>query len=386
MTVADRRSEPDRLLRAAGRALAGDVGDADLARVEARSRSARDRAIGRWLLVVAGLMFLIVAVGGLTRLSESGLSMVEWKPATGWLPPLGEQAWQAEHARYLASPQGKGVNRAITVEQFRNIYWMEWGHRVLARLIGLAVAIPLAWFWWRGRLTPYLKPRLLAVAGLVVAQGALGWAMVASGLVERPSVSHYRLAAHLGLAVALFGWTLALALPLLLPRARTPDEAVARATGLVVAFLFVVLAWGAFVAGLRAGQIHTTFPTMSGYWIPPGLLDLAPWPLNFVENPTAVQFAHRWLAKLLVIATLLLAWRSTLAEDPTVRRAGLLAGVAALLQLGLGVATILTGVPTVDGLSALWGASHVWLAVAHQMGAVLLLSALVHLRFRVRAA
>src|SRR5437868_8510154 len=270
-------------------------------------------AVRNWLIVVAAMIFFMIVLGALTRLTESGLSMVEWKPVTGWLPPLGEQAWQAELQKYLSSPQGRLVNRGFTVAEFQQIFWLEYLHRLWGRLIGLAVALPLAWFWLSGRLSPWLKPRLLALLVLGGLQGALGWAMVASGLVDRPSVSHYRLAAHLLLAVALYVYTVWLVLELG-AAPRLPDRKTRReASGLIV-FLFVVLTFGALMAGLRAGTAHNTFPTMSGHWIPPGLFEQSPWWINFFENPTTIQFVHRWLAKLLVLGVLVMALRARRAE------------------------------------------------------------------------
>ena len=298
-------------------------------------------SVRNWLVVVATMIFLMIVIGALTRLTESGLSMVEWRPVTGWLPPLSDAAWSAELEKYLSSPQGRLINRGFNVVEFRQIFWLEYIHRLWGRLIGVAFAVPLAWFWLRGQLTPALKPRLLALLVLGGQQGALGWAMVASGLVDRPAVSHYRLAAHLLLAVALYAYTVWLILDLG-PRARHRDEAgdgraAARAATCLIAFLFVVLTWGALMAGLRAGTAHNTFPTMSGHWIPPGLFDLSPWWINPFENGTTIQFIHRWLAKLLVLGVLILAWR--------VRRPETLAAAAmALVQLGLGIATILSGI------------------------------------------
>jgi cytochrome c oxidase assembly protein subunit 15 len=227
-------------------------------------------------------------------------------------------------------------------------------------------AVPLAWFWLRGRLTPALKPRLLALLVLGGLQGALGWAMVASGLIDRPSVSHYRLAAHLLLAVALYAYTVWLILDLGEPTARVVDPRTERKATALIAFLFVVLTWGALMAGLRAGTSHTTFPTMSGYWLPPGLFELSPWWINLFENGTTVQFVHRWAAKLLVLGVLVLAWRVRRSET-------LLAGAMALIQLSLGIATILSGVDIV-------------IATAHQAGAVLLLTTLIMVRHRAVAS
>jgi heme a synthase len=322
-------------------------------------------SVRNWLIVVAVMILLMIVIGALTRLTESGLSMVEWRPVTGWLPPLSDAAWSAELEKYLSSPQGRLINRGFNVVEFRQIFWLEYSHRLWGRLIGVVFALPLAWFWIRGQLTPYLKPRLLALLVLGGLQGALGWVMVASGLIDRPSVSHYRLAAHLLLAVALYAYTVWLILELGPPAARRDDsgnDRGARAAAVLIAFLFVVLTWGALMAGLRAGTAHNTFPTMSGHWIPPGLFELAPWWLNPFENGTTIQFIHRWLAKLLVLGVLVLAWR--------VRRPETLAAAAmALVQLSLGIATILSGI-------------NIGLATAHQAGAVILLTTLIVVRHR----
>jgi cytochrome c oxidase assembly protein subunit 15 len=171
-------------------------------------------SVRNWLIVVAAMIFFMIVIGALTRLTESGLSMVEWRPVTGWLPPLSDTAWQAELQKYLASPQGRLINRGFTVAEFKEIFWLEYIHRLWGRLIGVVFALPLAWFWLRGQLSPALKPRLAALLVLGGLQGALGWAMVASGLIDRPSVSHYRLASHLLLAVALYAYTVWLILEL----------------------------------------------------------------------------------------------------------------------------------------------------------------------------
>ena len=319
-------------------------------------------SVRNWLIVVAAMIFFMIAIGALTRLTESGLSMVEWRPVTGWLPTLSDTAWQAELQKYLSSPQGRLINRGFSVAEFREIFWLEYVHRLWGRLIGIAFAFPLAWFWWRGKLTPHLKPRLLALLVLGGLQGALGWAMVASGLIDRPAVSHYRLAAHLLLAVALYAYTAWLILELG-PQAVRRDDAITRRTATaLIGLLFVVLTWGALMAGLRAGTAHSTFPTMSGHWIPPGLFELSPGWLNLFENGTTIQFVHRWLAKLLVLGVLVQAWR--------VRRPETMAAAAmAVLQLGLGIATILSGI-------------NVALATLHQVGAVLLLTTLIVVRHR----
>ncbi len=323
-------------------------------------------SVRNWLIVVAAMIFFMIVIGALTRLTESGLSMVEWRPVTGWLPPLSDAAWQAELQKYLSSPQGRLVNHSFTVGEFKEIFWLEYIHRLWGRLIGIVFALPLAWFWWRGALNAHLKPRLFALLVAGGLQGALGWAMVASGLIDRPSVSHYRLAAHLLLAIALYAYTVWLILELGPQSARRDDPKTRRKATALVGFLFVVLTWGAFMAGLRAGTAHSTFPTMSGHWIPPGLFDLSPWWINLFENGTTIQFVHRWLAKLLVLGVLVMAWRAPRPET-------MAAGLMAFLQLGLGIATILTGVD-------------IGIATAHQAGAVLLLTTLIVVRHRAMAS
>ncbi len=323
-------------------------------------------SVRNWLIVVAAMIFFMIVIGALTRLTESGLSMVEWRPVTGWLPPLSDAAWQAELQKYLSSPQGRLVNHSFTVGEFKEIFWLEYIHRLWGRLIGVVFALPLAWFWWRGALNAHLKPRLFALLVAGGLQGALGWAMVASGLIDRPSVSHYRLAAHLLLAIALYAYTVWLILELGPQAARRDDPKTRRKATALIGFLFVVLTWGAFMAGLRAGTAHSTFPTMSGHWIPPGLFDLSPWWINLFENGTTIQFVHRWLAKLLVLGVLVMAWRAPRPET-------MAAGLMAFLQLGLGIATILTGVD-------------IGIATAHQAGAVLLLTTLIVVRHRAMAS
>jgi cytochrome c oxidase assembly protein subunit 15 len=315
-----------------------------------------------WLIVVAGMIFFMIVLGALTRLTESGLSIVEWKPFTGILPPLSAQDWQAELQKYLASPQGKLVSHDFTAFDFQKIFWLEFLHRLWGRLIGLAVAVPMIWFWVRGRLPGWLKPRLVTLLILGGLQGAFGWAMVASGLVDRPSVSHYRLAAHLIFAVALYAYTVWLVLELGPQYVRRNDPGTRRKATALIGFVLVVMTFGALMAGLRAGLAHNTFPTMSGYWIPPGMFDLTPWWINPFENGTTVQFIHRWLAKLLVLGVLSLLIRARRPET-------FAAGAMVLIQLCLGIATILTGV-------------NIEIATIHQAGAVLLLTTLLVVRHR----
>jgi len=369
------RSCANRLDKSGGRRKAAQVrdikaGDGGIGFTHGRALMQAPASVRNWLTVVAAMIFFMIVLGALTRLTESGLSIVEWRPITGWLPPLSRAEWQLEIEKYLSSPQGKLVSRDFTAADFQKIFWLEYLHRLWGRLIGVAFALPLAWFWARGMLTPWLKPRLLALLLAGGLQGALGWAMVASGLVDRPAVSHYRLAAHLLLAVAIYAYIVRLILALGSRQAgRDPareDAKTRREAGGLIGFLFVVLAWGALMAGLRAGSAHNTFPTMSGYWWPPGLFDLAPWWLNLFENATTVQFIHRWLAMLLVLGVLAMAGR--------VRRGvTLAAGAMALVQLGLGIATIVSGVD-------------IALATLHQAGAVVLLTTLIVVRHRATAS
>jgi heme a synthase len=323
-------------------------------------------AVRNWLMVVAAMFFVMIVLGALTRLTQSGLSIVEWNPVTGVLPPMSETAWQAELEKYLSSPQGRLVNHGFTTAEFQQIYWLEFVHRLWGRLIGVVFALPLVFFWLRGRLPAPLKPRLLAMLVLGGLQGVLGWAMVASGLVDRPSVSHYRLAAHLLLAVALYAYAIWLMLEMGDRTVRRDDLGIARKATALIGLLLVVMTFGALMAGLRAGWAHNTFPTMSGYWVPPGMFDLSPWWINFFDNGTTVQFFHRWLAKLLVLGVLALLIRARRSET-------YIAAAMALLQLGLGIATILTGVDVV-------------LASLHQAGAVLLLTSLIVVKHRAAAS
>ena len=241
-------------------------------------------SVRNWLIVVAAMIFFMIVIGALTRLTESGLSMVEWRPVTGWLPPLSDAAWQTELQKYLSSPQGRLINRGFTIAEFKEIFWLEYIHRLWGRLIGVVFALPLAWFWIRGKLSPALKPRLAALLVLGGLQGALGWAMVASGLVDRPSVSHYRLAGHLLLAVVLYAYTVWLILELGPQGDRHDNPRTRRDASALIGLLFVVLTWGALMAGLRAGAAHNTFPTMSGHWLPPGLFEQSPWWINLVRK------------------------------------------------------------------------------------------------------
>ena len=316
----------------------------------------RPRAIALWLLAVAGLVFAMVVVGGITRLTESGLSIVRWDPVAGTLPPLGAADWQAAFDAYKASPQGALVNSGMDLTAFKSIFWWEYLHRLLGRVIGAAFALPLLWFAATRAIPKGYGWRLAGILALGGLQGAIGWWMVASGLVDRPSVAHERLAVHLVTALAILAACLWTALDLTEGRR-------ARLAGWVlpfVALLGVQIVWGAFTAGLRAGHAADTWPLMLGQVVPP----LA----SLVDDPLSVQFVHRSLAWLVAASALTVAWT----ERRAGHRAGLLAG-AVVLQFALGVLTIVHGVP-------------VALAAAHQAGAVLLLSATLWLAHRPEGA
>lgn len=305
----------------------------------------QQRTIGLWLLVVAGMVFAMVVLGGLTRLTESGLSMVEWRPVTGWLPPLTETGWQAEFQAYKAYPEYQKVNRGMSLEQFKEIYWLEYLHRLWGRLIGVAFALPFAVFLVRRWIDRRLGLRLAGLLVLGGLQGVLGWYMVKSGLVDRPDVSQYRLAAHLGLALVIYAYALWIAFGLLsAPHpAQTGARTGARRAFVVAGLVFVTMLSGAFVAGLDAGFAYNTFPLMDDELIPAALFAHDPvWRAPF-EDITTVQFVHRLLAVVTLLAVL--AVRLSLrgvALAPSVRRAADLLALWTVVQFGLGVATLLS--------------------------------------------
>ncbi|MFI5244624.1 MAG: COX15/CtaA family protein [Gemmatimonadales bacterium] len=323
------------------------------------------RAIGRWLALWAVMIALLVLIGGATRLTESGLSITEWQPVSGVIPPLGESAWAAEFAKYQRIPQYQLLHQGMSLADFKTIFLWEYVHRLWARLLGVALAIPLLWFAVRRRLPRELWPRLTGLLVLLGLQGALGWWMVASGLSERTSVSQYRLAAHLVTALALYAFTVWTAAELIAPRSgRAPNADRSLNSGLVGLALLVpfTAASGAFVAGLRAGKIYNTFPLMGAGLVPREYGQLTPWWRNLFENPSAVQFNHRAIAMATFALALWVWYRGRKSTNPGLPRATRLVLYAAFVQVALGIATLLTGVPIVLG-------------VAHQAGALLLFTA-----------
>jgi cytochrome c oxidase assembly protein subunit 15 len=306
----------------------------------------------------------MVVVGGVTRLTHSGLSIVEWQPILGTLPPASEAQWLETFDKYKLTPEYRKVNQGMSLAAFKSIFWWEYFHRLLGRMIGVVLLLPLLWFWWRGRID---RPLALKLAGIFVLgglQGAMGWYMVKSGLVDDPRVSQYRLTAHLSIALAIYAAMLWTALGLFYRGAGVARQApLRRLAWIITAVIAYMVVTGGFVAGIRAGFAYNTFPLMNGHMVPPEIFMLEPWYLNFFNNMATVQFDHRlgaWLLALLVPWFWLRARREALA--PRTRLAGhLLLGMFAL-QLALGIATLLLLVP-------------VPLAAAHQGGAVLLLSA-----------
>jgi cytochrome c oxidase assembly protein subunit 15 len=321
-----------------------------------------DRQVAVWLLAVAAMIYAMVVIGGITRLTESGLSITEWKPVSGVIPPLDAAAWQQEFDHYKLIPEFQKLRPDMTLAEFKGIFWWEYVHRLWGRLIGVAFALPGLWLLWRGRIRPELRPRLAALFVLGGLQGALGWFMVESGLSQRTDVSQYRLVAHLLFALLIYGAMLWTAFGLLRPQpASLPGAAGLRRHVLVLLILIIgMLTTGGFTAGLDGGKVYNTFPLMGGSLVPGDILAQAPLWSNPFENPVTAQFIHRWLA-MIVAATVLALWlRRGRLLPPARLPLDLVAGMTAL-QLCLGISTLLLVVP-------------VPLAAAHQAGAVMLLS------------
>ena len=320
----------------------------------APNQTASSGAIRVWLLVVAFLIAVMVLVGGATRLTESGLSIVEWKPVTGALPPLSQGEWAQAFEAYKLIPQYSQLNAGMSLSDFKTIFWWEWGHRLLGRVIGMVYLLPFLYFLWRGGMSSDLRRRLWLIFGLGALQGAVGWWMVASGLSERVEVSQYRLATHLVLALLIFAaivWTLRRLgeRPPLQVSARMKVE-----SGLLVVLIFVQLYLGALVAGLRAGLVYNTWPAIDGGLIPASarLWFETPWWRNLFENALTVQFEHRMTAYALFVLVAFHVFDLLRAKAPRAAIDGalwLLAAVA--LQAVLGILTLLNQVPILLALS-----------------------------------
>lgn len=303
----------------------------------------RPRAIANWLFAVAALIVLMVMVGGITRLTESGLSITEWKPVSGALPPLSEAAWIAEFEKYKRIPEYQQLNQGMTLAGFKAIFFWEYLHRLIGRLIGVAFALPLLWFAVRRAIPRGYGWRLTGLLLLGGLQGVIGWWMVTSGLADRTDVSHFRLAAHLLLALFILAalvWT-AFDLRAL---ARDPGAKPARLTGVAVvvgAILFVQLVFGAFTAGLNAGLVTDQWPLMNGKFFPSEVLGVRPFLDAVLNDPAMIHWVHRWWAWVTVAALIVLARR---AKAMGCRRAAIAIHIAFGLQILLGIATVMSGV------------------------------------------
>jgi cytochrome c oxidase assembly protein subunit 15 len=312
------------------------------------------RSVRAWLIVVAALIVCTLMVGGATRLTESGLSIVEWKPVTGTLPPLTDAEWTRQFEAYKTIPQYREMNRGMSLSEFKTIFWWEWGHRLLGRLIGAVFLLPFLWFLWRGFLSRELKRRLWVIFVLGGAQGAVGWWMVSSGLTERVSVSQYRLAIHFMLALVIFAaivWTL--------QRLQRQPPAIApprvKITGrILLALVFLQLYFGALVAGLRAGRVFNTWPLIDGSFIPTAarLFFEQPWWRNFFDNTLTVQFTHRMIAYTLVVVAAAHAVDAVRSRtSPAVVTGAVWIAAVMLVQVAIGILTLLNQVPIDLGLA-----------------------------------
>jgi heme a synthase len=325
-----------------------------------------------WLWSVAGLIFAMVLIGGATRLTDSGLSITEWQPLMGIVPPLNEAGWNAAFEKYKAIPEYRIVNQGMSLAAFKFIYWWEWIHRFLGRFIGLAVFLPLALLLATQRLEARTARSMILLLALGGAQGALGWYMVKSGLADRTDVSQYRLAAHLTLAAAIYATVVWIALGVGTPSRRIDSREAGAALGIVLLIL-VQISLGGLVAGLDAGLSHNTFPLMDGKLVPDGLLVMTPLWRNLFENALTVQFVHRTMAYAVGLAVFLHALGLTHSRCDGGREISgwVLFGIV-LVQMGLGIATLLLSVPLP-------------LALFHQAGAMLLLTtAVIHLHLIIR--
>jgi heme a synthase len=326
------------------------------------------RGVAIWLFLVAALVLIMVTVGGATRLTGSGLSITEWQPILGAIPPLTEADWMVAFDKYRQIAQYKLVNKGMSLDAFKFIYGWEWGHRQLGRFIGIAYGLPFLAFALAGAVPRTLTPKLLGLLALGGLQGAMGWYMVQSGLTDRVSVSQYRLAAHLTLAAIILAGLLWVALDALgqtRVRLHTVGARAVTASGVLVGLILAQIALGALVAGTSAGLSHNTWPLMDGRIVPSGLLAMTPAWLNVFENVATIQFNHRMVAYLIAGLAIWQAWQTwTTADDEHVRASGLLLGLAVLAQIGIGIWTLLAMVP-------------LWLGLIHQALAFVLLGVAV---------
>ncbi|MGQ0828529.1 MAG: COX15/CtaA family protein [Bacteroidota bacterium] len=312
------------------------------------------RPIIIWLLAGCFLIYAMVVIGGITRLTHSGLSMVEWNMIVGSMPPMNDADWQEPFEKYKQSPEYRIINNQFTLEEFKSIYWWEYTHRMLGRTIGLVFFIPFCYFWVKKKFdTPLLKKMILLLI-LGSFQGVLGWFMVKSGLQKEPHVSHYRLAAHLISAFTVFGFTFWYAMDLIYPAAAEENNAkkkITRYAKIMFGLIVLQIIYGAFVAGLKAGLFYNTFPKMSGSFMPETVTAYEPFWKNFMENPAGVQFIHRCLAYVVTIFVLFV-WEHarTIQLTPLQRKASNVMLATVAIQFILGVITILYAVPVAMGV------------------------------------
>lgn len=328
----------------------------------AEQESTHNRRIAAWLFVCCFMVYAMVILGGVTRLTGSGLSMVEWDPIFGILPPLEQASWDETFRLYQQSPEYQKINIGMDLEGFKRIYWFEYSHRLLGRTIGTVFLLPFLFFLTRGWIRRPLVPKLVTMFVLGGLQGLLGWFMVKSGLIDNPHVSQYRLTAHLGLAILIYAYMFYVALGLWLGKRRPANTpaGLRHATTLLAVLVFITILSGGFVAGLKAGFAYNTFPLMNGHWVPEAIFMQTPLWRNFFENVATVQFEHRLLATLVFSSVILLWVAARRYSLPATVTTGLhLMLAAAVLQVSLGISTLLLHVP-------------VALAAAHQAGALLL--------------
>lgn len=334
------------------------------------------KPIAIWLLACCALVFAMVVVGGVTRLTDSGLSIVEWQPIVGTVPPLNQKDWEEIFEKYHQTPQYKKVNLGMSLDEFKGIFWWEYFHRLLGRVIGLAFFVPFLYFMVKKAIDRQLGLKLAGIFLLGSLQGAMGWYMVKSGLVDNPHVSQYRLTAHLGLAFLIYATMFWVALELLFPAGASLGNR--RLRGLhhfsvaITALIFIMILSGGFVAGIRAGLAYNTFPLMNGHFIPPEIFVLEPWYRNFFDNMATVQFDHRMIAWMLAILIPVFWYKSRgLPLSGSARFACTLLVIMLAIQISLGISTLLLVVPLP-------------LAAAHQAGALLLFTAALWVNHQLR--
>ena len=337
------------------------------------AQSKYDKQIALWLFTICAMVFLMIILGGITRLTESGLSMVTWKPLSGILPPIGEIQWAAEFKNYQNYPEYKIVNEGMSLAEFKAIFYWEYSHRILGRLIGIAFFIPFMIFLFQKKIKDSLMLNLIIMFILGGCQGFLGWWMVKSGLVNEPDVSHYRLTAHLGLAVLIYVYMFWVALGLVKPIPKFCRKKKSRFSLITIKLIFLQILLGALVAGKNAGRIHTDWPLMDGQIIPEGLMDMSPWYMNFFENIMTIQFDHRILGYLILILSMMLWFKVLKSKANNIVFAANLYIFSIFLQVSLGIMTLMTG-------------AILHPAVMHQAGAIFALSAGIYLHNRIRAS